>query len=85
MPKKFLRTKELHKLNTFFERNSFECIFLYGRRRLGKTYLISEFIKDKDDVFFFTCVKSNEINFEVFANELKVVSQIPYNSSSFVN
>lgn len=35
-----------------------ECVIIYGRRRVGKTALINEFVKDKP-VIFFPALKSN--------------------------
>lgn len=46
------RTKELEKLNALSKSGKFECAVIYGRRRVGKTTLIREFIKDKDAIFF---------------------------------
>jgi AAA+ ATPase superfamily predicted ATPase len=46
------RTQELKKLETMYKSNQFECAVIYGRRRVGKTTLINEFIKDKDAIFF---------------------------------
>jgi hypothetical protein len=46
------RKKELKKLNELYGSDNFECAVIYGRRRVGKTTLINEFIKDKDAIFF---------------------------------
>ena len=46
------REKELESLNKGYKKkNSF--VVLYGRRRVGKTTLIKEFIKDKKVFYFF--------------------------------
>ena len=46
------REKELETLNKEYKKdNSF--VVLYGRRRVGKTTLIKEFIKDKKAFYFF--------------------------------
>lgn len=51
--KKFCcRERELKVLNSRYEKGNFECIVLYGRRRIGKTALINEFCKDKPSIFF---------------------------------
>lgn len=45
------REKELETLNKEYKKdNSF--VVLYGRRRVGKTTLIKEFIKDKKAFYF---------------------------------
>ena len=43
----YCREDELRKLNKRYQGDSFECIVIYGRRRVGKTALINEFCKDK--------------------------------------
>ena len=48
----FCRENELMELNRRYRGDNFECIVIYGRRRVGKTALISEFCKDKPTVFF---------------------------------
>ena len=46
------REKELKKLGKRYERDSFECIIIYGRRRVGKTALINRFVEDKPVIYF---------------------------------
>ncbi len=46
------REKEMHTLNQRYDRGRFECIIIYGRRRVGKTALINEFCKGKPAVYF---------------------------------
>lgn len=48
----YCREKELLKLEKRYHSEKFECIIIYGRRRVGKTSLINEFCKDKPTVFF---------------------------------
>ncbi|MCC8066711.1 MAG: ATP-binding protein [Clostridiales bacterium] len=48
----YCREEELRKMNTRYEDGEFECIIIYGRRRVGKTALINEFCKDKPTIFF---------------------------------
>ena len=46
------RKKEIEALNKEYKKeNSF--VILYGRRRIGKTTLIKEFIKGKKAFYFF--------------------------------
>ena len=52
------RENELNTLNKLYNSNRFEFAVIYGRRRVGKTALISEFTKDKDTIFF-TGVETN--------------------------
>ena len=46
------RETELRKLNNRFNKNQMECVIIYGRRRVGKTALINEFVKDKPVIYF---------------------------------
>ena len=42
----YCREDELRKLNKRYAGDKFECIVIYGRRRVGKTALFNEFCKD---------------------------------------
>lgn len=60
------RENELTTLNKLYNSDKFEFVVIYGRRRVGKTALISEFVKDKDSIFFTgieTDAKQNLDNF----------------------
>ena len=59
------------KLNDYFESGRSEFIALYGRRRVGKTFLIRSFFKDKFD-FYATGVidGARETEMEAFHNAL---------------
>lgn len=46
------RKEECRILQTLFDSERPEFLALYGRRRVGKTFLIREFFKDKNAVFF---------------------------------
>ena len=46
------RKNELFALNDFYKSGRFEMVTMYGRRRVGKTELIKEFIKDKEAIYF---------------------------------
>ncbi len=52
------RENELNTLNRLYNSDKFEFAVIYGRRRVGKTALINEFVKDKDTIFF-TGVETN--------------------------
>ncbi len=53
------RKNEILQLNQLYNSGKFEFAVIYGRRRVGKTAIINEFIKNKDSVFF-TGVETNE-------------------------
>ena len=52
------RERELAALNKLYRSNRFEFAVIYGRRRVGKTALINQFIRDKKAIYF-TGVESN--------------------------
>ncbi len=80
------RERELETLNSKYSSGKFEFAVIYGRRRVGKTALINEFIKDKDAIFF-TGVETNATqNLENFSKCIMEYSTVlPANSvfSSF--
>lgn len=58
---KFIGRKyEIEELNLEYENGKFALSVIYGRRRVGKTYLIQEFIKDKEG-YYFVATESNEL------------------------
>lgn len=64
------RDRELNALNNRFSSGKFEFAVIYGRRRVGKTALINEFIKDKEAIFF-TGVETNATqNLENFSRSI---------------
>lgn len=64
------RDKELKTLENLYKKDSFEFAVIYGRRRVGKTTLIKEFIKDKKAIFY-PGIDSNETqNLELFSNSI---------------
>ena len=46
------RNEELNELNYRYNTNKFEFGIVYGARRIGKTSLIKEFLKDKKHIYF---------------------------------
>ena len=45
------RQEELKSMNRRYEKDRFECVVIYGRRRVGKTSLIKEFCKEKASIY----------------------------------
>ncbi|MCD8218654.1 MAG: ATP-binding protein [Clostridiales bacterium] len=64
------REKELHTMGRRYERGKFECIIIYGRRRVGKTALINEFCKDKKTVYFSALDSSSQENLEALSKAI---------------
>ena len=46
------RERELSTLNRLYASDKFEFAVIYGRRRVGKTALITEFVKNKKNISF---------------------------------
>ena len=61
------RNREMDKLNTLHKNNKFECIIMYGRRRVGKTSIIQEFIKNKRAIYFLALEASERVNLNNFS------------------
>lgn len=79
------REHELNTLNKLYNSDKFEFAVIYGRRRVGKTALISEFTKDKDTIFFTgveTNAKQNLDNFSrcIMEYNTGIASGASYNS-----
>ncbi len=56
------RQQEMETLQREYQREGSSLVVLYGRRRVGKTTLISEFIKDKKALFFLASEESEALN-----------------------
>ena len=65
----YCREKELGDMNKRYTRSGFECLVVYGRRRVGKTALINEFCKDKPTVFFSALNATSQENLEAFPKQ----------------
>jgi len=66
------REMEMDTLQSEYNRNGSSLVILYGRRRVGKTTLITEFIKNKNALFFLASEESesqNRISFKEKAAE----------------
>lgn len=60
------REQELQTLQAEYDRPGSALVVLYGRRRVGKTTLISEFIRDKHALFFLASEESEAQNRALF-------------------
>ena len=64
------RELEMETLQNEYERDGSALVVLYGRRRVGKTTLISEFIKDKKALFFLASEESEGQNRNAFKEKV---------------
>jgi AAA+ ATPase superfamily predicted ATPase len=77
------RERELSKLNELYEGGAFECVVVYGRRRVGKTRLITEFIKDKEAIYFSGIESNEQENLENFSGSIFAFSSQIHNAGAF--
>ena len=66
----YCREDEIRKLNKRYAGGQFECIVIYGRRRVGKTALINEFCKDKPTIFFSALNTTGKENLEALSRSI---------------
>ena len=62
MAKLIGRTKEMEKLQALLDSDEAELLAIYGRRRVGKTHLISQFFGDKGIYFELTGVANGKMS-----------------------
>jgi len=62
------RKKELSLLNEEYLHVDFRFSVIYGRRRVGKTTLIKEYIKDKSAIYFLVTLETKEMVLRRFQN-----------------
>jgi uncharacterized protein len=77
------RKKELSLLESLYNSNKFEFLILHGRRRVGKSYLLSHFAKlhQANTVYFTGDKVSEKANVQNFCEELNKV----VNAGDFLN
>ncbi|MCL2796812.1 MAG: ATP-binding protein [Firmicutes bacterium] len=65
--KRFInRVEELSALEREYKADGSSFVVMYGRRRVGKTELIAEFIRDKDSLYFLATKESEAQNAKAF-------------------
>lgn len=76
------RRKELDAMQSLYDKDGFGMMVIYGRRRIGKSTLINEFIKNKNAFYTATKVGQNR-NLELFAKQVISVLDPDFESASF--
>ncbi len=64
------RERELSALNELYTSDKFEFAVIYGRRRVGKTALINQFIRDKKAIYFMGVESNAKQNLENFSKNI---------------
>ena len=69
------RIEEMKTLEQEYAREGSSLVILYGRRRVGKTTLISEFIKNKNALFFLASEEAEVQNRNAFKEKVAEFTQ----------
>ena len=77
------REKELKALEAVYAKKGFGMTVIYGRRRIGKSYLINEFIKDKKAIFYTATKVGAQRNTDLFSKEVLKVLDPTYSEAEF--
>ena len=77
------REDELRKLNEMYASDHYECAVIYGRRRVGKTTLIKEFIKGKKAIYFLAREADGGVNLVGFSNDVYAVTAKELKGNAF--
>ncbi len=64
------REKELESLEKIYKKKSFQMVVVYGRRRIGKTSLLNEFIKNKNSLYLPAEEVNDSLNLKKFSRLL---------------
>ncbi len=77
------RERELKSLEEVYSKGGFGMTIIYGRRRVGKSTLITEFIKDKRAIFYAATKVGAERNLEFFSKQVLGVLDPEYSDAAF--
>ncbi len=67
------REPEMRTLEKEFEKETASFVIVYGRRRVGKTTLLSEFTKNKRTIYFLATQESEAVNRKFFQEKAAAV------------
>ncbi|MCR5603553.1 MAG: ATP-binding protein [Lachnospiraceae bacterium] len=77
------RERELKTLKDVYDKNGFGMTVIYGRRRVGKSTLIKEFVKGKKVIFYTATKVGAERNLELFSQQVLDVLDPDMSSVTF--
>lgn len=79
------RDGEIRELNELHKKPGFQMVVVYGRRRVGKTTMISQFVSGKAHIYF-TAQESNDAeNLKLFSRVIYDHFGLPESTGSFDN
>lgn len=79
------RDRELATLNELYNQNKFQMVVMYGRRRVGKTTLISKFLENKPGIFYTAQEANDVINLAEFSRKVYRFFDLPVTTGAFTN
>lgn len=79
------RKEELKKLNTLYNTPGFQMAVVYGRRRIGKSTLLAEFIKGKKAIYYMATKVGVDRNIELLGEEVLRILAPSLQNVSFRN
>ena len=77
------RERELASLKEFYDKDGIGMTVIYGRRRIGKSTLITEFVKDKKTIFYTATKVGKNRNLELFSKQVLDLLMPGVNDISF--
>ena len=77
------RERELKALKDVYDKNGFGMTIIYGRRRVGKSTLIKEFVKGKNVIFYTATKVGAERNLELFSKQVLDVLDPAMSTATF--
>ena len=77
------RERELKSLDNVYKKQGFGMTIIFGRRRIGKSTLIAEFIKDKLAIFYTATRVGAKRNLDLFSKQVMDVINPAYRNASF--
>jgi AAA+ ATPase superfamily predicted ATPase len=78
------RKREMNFLLKIYNQKGPRIVILYGRRRVGKTEIIKNFLKDKDSLYFLADKRGTASNAQRFAREsAQYLQDIPPDAHNF--
>ena len=79
----YSRTNEIKILGQLYNSNRPELLALYGRRRVGKTFLIKQYFSDKEDAIFFNVTGAKDGTFhEQIGHFTKQIGRVFYGGTA---
>ena len=77
------REEELGALERMYAKDDFQMAVIYGRRRVGKTSLIDEFVKNKPVLYFTAQQKTSRQNLALFSAAVYGAFSLPSSLPAF--